>query len=262
MENVIHGVFDKGDKGVTGSGGYMEIMLTKCPHRYYYLEGKKSEVKLDFAIAAEMYTAAYEAASKEGLSCAIRYKWMAMRCIEYDGIYTEMLKDQAAAGGKGCKFVNSSTIMMHYTLEKVHIPDNILTKAKNKIPTGFPYTLVSWDKVDNTIKFLHVAAFSIDTEPAIDRSYIVFDDGKMIQQPYNPDPELILDKWMLTDQRFSTFDRSTSIRRSIRVRYLNIPKPLRLCMNKKSVWEKYVAPRIGNRNIGLLYADFVKSVSA
>lgn len=225
------------------------------PAKYWYFEAKREELELKYEEAADKYTAAYSFALKAGRSCAVRYMWEAMRCIEFSAIYKDLLAEWGKTHQQG-KLLEDGGVVTHWHNEKDVVPTAILSAYKAKLPTGFPYNLLVWNEANKTIRFIHSTGFFADSEPLLEREYVVHPEGWMETKICKPDPEVLLDKWMLSSEKSCTFDRKIAIRRSIKIRYLDIPDDVKAKMSVRSIWAKYVVPAIGNRSIGHLHDDF------
>jgi len=232
-------------------------LFQKDPARYWYIEGMRDEIELLYEEAATKYTAAYTQAIREGRSSALPYKWEAMRCIEFAAIYKGLMDEWAATKNTG-RMIDEHQHMVHWYDEKSVVPKELLDVYKKKVPAGFLYNVVIYNRENKQCRFVHSLDYHKDSDPLMDREYVAYPGGFVQANVYIKDPEVIFHKWMLTSNKLNdTHDFRNAVKRSIRLRYLQMPDSLRQEMHKSSVYKKYVAPAIGNRSVGSLFDDFV-----
>jgi len=244
-DNVVHGVFSK--EG--------ESDIQKC-----YREGRRAELALLFKEAASNYLAAHNLSKKKGESAAIFYKWYSMRCMEYEEIYKRLLRKIPAGHRCGIK-LNDGSIMASWTWADSVLPKEIVKAYTEKVPKAFYYNVVIWNHNTKMMRFVKTVDYYTSLEPAIPCEYRVDEKGVAYKVAFSED-KVLLHKWLLSPPPTSSIqDYYTQVRRSIRIEFLKVPDFM--CMSEfptKEHWETYVAPAIGNRNVGPLakkFADFL-----
>lgn len=127
------------------------------------------------------------------------------RCMELDRM---MDKDF----GFGKKMGNDIYIHRNY---ESYLPQDVLSKARKLLPKGFNYTILKWNKKDNSISFIESSDFDTANEPTVDSSYKVSSDGVVKFRAKPKRDQIYHHKWMFVQPSYTGFDYQESKVRSL-----------------------------------------------
>jgi len=113
--------------------------------------------------------------------------------------------------GFGKKMGNDVYIHRNY---ESYLPSDILLENKKLLPKDFNYTIVKWNKKDNSMSFIESKDFDISDEPIVDNSYKVGDGN--IRFRFKPKRDQIYHhKWMFVKPDYKGFNYDESKLRSL-----------------------------------------------
>jgi len=131
---------------------------------------------------------------------------------EFYGRYIELDRMVDNEFGFGKKMGNVVYIHKNY---ETYLPSEPLTKNRKMLPKGFKYTIIKWDKKDNSMSFIESVDFDISNEPTVDNSYKV--SNGVIKFRSKPKRDQIYHhKWMFVKPSYKGFDYIESKLRSLK----------------------------------------------
>jgi len=153
--------------------------LSKSDFQYYILNTDLEDIEIDFS---EFY---------------IRY-------IELD-----RMMDKSFEFGK--KMGND--VYMHKNYES-YLPSDILKENKSLLPKDFNYTIIKWNKKDNSMSFIESKDFDTSDEPIVDSSYKVSNGNIRLRDKPKRD-QIYHHKWMFVQPDYTGFNYDESKLRSL-----------------------------------------------
>jgi len=114
--------------------------------------------------------------------------------------------------GFGKKMGSSLYIHKDYMNE---LPKDILYQNLKYLPEIFDYTIIKWNKVDNSMSFIKSTGFDILDEPIIDDSYKIKDGIIKYRKKPNKD-QIYHHKWMFVKSNYNNFNYIKSKIRSLK----------------------------------------------
>jgi len=112
--------------------------------------------------------------------------------------------------GFGKKMGNDVYIHKEY---ESYLPSDILSKNKKMLP-DFNYTIIKWNKKDNSMSFIESENFDISDEPTIDNSYKVSNGNIRFRTKPKRD-QIYHHKWMFVQSDYKGFNYDESKLRSL-----------------------------------------------
>jgi len=128
-----------------------------------------------------------------------------VRYIELDRMIDKEL-------GFGKKMGN--VVYIHKNYES-YLPSDVLIKSKKLLPKDFNYTIVKWNKKDNSMSFIESENFDTSNEPIVDSSYKVSDKNIRFRNKPKRD-QIYHHKWMFIKSSYKGFDYDESKLRSLK----------------------------------------------
>jgi hypothetical protein len=95
------------------------------------------------------------------------------------------------------------------------LPDELLNKAMEKLPSDFQACIAKWDDKSSSISFIESREFDTIAEPAIERALKVNIDGTTHLTPAKSDPQIYHHKWNFVRSNYTGFDFLQSVIRSL-----------------------------------------------
>lgn len=114
--------------------------------------------------------------------------------------------------GFGKKMGND--IYIHKNYEN-YLPVEILEKNKKLLPDNFEYTIIKWNKNDNSMSFIKSENFDYSNEPIIDDSFKIYNNDIKYRAKPKKD-QIYHHKWMFVKPDYNEFDYNESKLRSLK----------------------------------------------
>jgi len=114
--------------------------------------------------------------------------------------------------GFGKKMGND--VYIHRKYENV-IPFNILNNNKTLLPDTFNYTIIKWNKKDNSMSFIESIDFNISDEPIVGDSIKIYNNIVKYRKKPNRD-QIYHHKWMFVKNDYDGFNYINSKLRSLK----------------------------------------------
>jgi len=131
---------------------------------------------------------------------------------DFYGRYMELNRMVDKDLGFGKKMGNVVYIHKNY---ETYLPSESLTTNRKLLPKGFKYTIIKWDKKDNSMSFIESVDFDTSNEPIVDNSYKV--SNGVIKFRSKPKRDQIYHhKWMFVKPTYKGFDYGESKLRSLK----------------------------------------------
>jgi len=126
--------------------------------------------------------------------------------------YLELNRMMDKSLGFGKKMGN--VVYIHKQYEN-YIPFDILNKNKSLLPQTFNYTIIKWDKKDNSMSFIESVDFNISDEPIVGDSIKIDDNQVKYRKKPNKD-QIYHHKWMFVKDDYKGFNYIGSKLRSLK----------------------------------------------
>lgn len=132
-----------------------------------------------------------------------------------------------------------------YTDGHPKIPQKGLDWAKDRLPAGFEYTAVKYNKKDGTHSFIHSPDFDTAHEPTVGKSIKVHPDGTTKVTNPSKDPKIRHHKWQWGKDDYKGFSVPQSKARSKHWRdIVGTNKEVYSRIGSKSYCDREVVPKL------------------
>lgn len=132
-------------------------------------------------------------------------------------------------------------VYLHKQYENV-LPQNLLADAKDKLPKGFEYTGVSYDRKSGQFTFTYSPDFDTAHEPTVGNQIVVKPDGNLLIIKQKDNPQIWHHKWLWVKDDYKGFNVEESKERSRM--WSAIPNVDKSRIGYKDFWETNVVPLI------------------
>jgi hypothetical protein len=114
--------------------------------------------------------------------------------------------------------------------------------AKARLPGGFDYTVVKYNRRTGAVSFIHSPDFDTALEPVVGEIWTIAADGTARHRPALPDPYVYHHKWLFVADDYGGFDVEASKARSRQ--WLSLPDVDRSRIGRRNYWLERVVPRL------------------
>lgn len=120
------------------------------------------------------------------------------------------------------------------------IDQDLYNDYKDKLPKGFKYNILKYNKNNETISFINSPDFDTADEPIVGDSYKVSKNGITYTRQKNP-PQIYHHKWLFVDDDYKGFDVDKAKERSRK--WLMISDKINMSkIGNKKYWDEEVLP--------------------
>lgn len=127
--------------------------------------------------------------------------------------------------------------------EYASVLGNAVVVAREFVPVEFDFSVIKLNTSTKAVTFISSPDFDSADEPIVSRFILVRADGTTLDRKQLDDPYIYHHKWLMVMDDYRGFDVERSKQRSLKWLALNNVDKSRI--GRKSYWEKYVIPRLG-----------------
>jgi len=132
-------------------------------------------------------------------------------------------------------------LYIHKDYAEEYIDKYFYNRLKRQLPKGFKYTVVKYNKKNETISFIYSPDFDTADEPIVSDAYKVTKDGKITHTREKSTPQIYHHKWLFVKDDYKGFNVGKSRDRSRR--WLDVSGEINMSkIGSKGYWEEEVLP--------------------
>lgn len=124
----------------------------------------------------------------------------------------------------------------------------VLITAKAALPDDFDYLIVKYNYRTEAISFVQCIDFDTAPEPTVGDIVTVDAKGNVRSRRQPRNPEIYHHKWLFVAEDYGGFDVDASRQRSLA--WMRLDGIDRRRIGRKNYWEKYVVPRLIDKQCG------------